>query len=128
MSAPLPIDARVESLSNLPGDYPQAVAPIDDGGPVHPVTRYQRVEVGENRHETVNASHNGMSLRDQFATNVSWAEVEALAPSTAKGCVEFLGLPEGTPWDNRRFVEIVAVLRYRIADAMLVARKAPVQP
>ncbi|MFN7302068.1 MAG: hypothetical protein ACK5U7_11410 [Bacteroidota bacterium] len=65
----------------------------------------------------------GMSLRDYFAANVSVTEAQALAPQTPEECRAFLGMSQHAPWDGKRYPEILATIRYRIADAMIAARK-----
>ena len=65
----------------------------------------------------------GMTLRDYFAAHVTAHEIEWYAPTTSDGCKKFLGINEQATWDAARYVEIIQILKYQIADAMLEARK-----
>jgi hypothetical protein len=64
----------------------------------------------------------GMSLRDYFAAHTSLSEVEALAPATVKGCAALLGINECSYNGNVHYVDVIAKIRYQIADAMIKER------
>lgn len=100
---------------------------IDDGGPAFPGAMdqlfYSREGDLQFASQYVGMPSPGMSLRDYFAAHVSVEEAQALAPDTADGCRKFLGMSQDEPWDGSRYVDILAIIKYEIADAMIARRK-----
>lgn len=95
---------------------------ISDGGPAFPSGLWH--SNNESEPDSCYATEPGMSLRDYLAANVSPQEIEWYVPTDLKGCREFLKLSENEPWTNASYMEIVQIVKYRIADAMLKAREA----
>jgi hypothetical protein len=98
---------------------------INDGGPVFPEqVQVRKVCPRTGKLEGVYTDqHRGMTLRDWLAGQVSPEEIEWYAPVTQGDCRKFLGVTDNDPWDGSRYMEIVQIIKYRIADAMLAARE-----
>lgn len=86
-----------------------SAAPINDGGPAFPARPSERMAGG-----AILSAHNGMSLRDHFAGKA--------LPAVCR-LVES-GSHERRPDDPQDGADFIAISCYRLADAMIKARRA----
>jgi hypothetical protein len=95
------------------------VSEINDGGPAFPCDRDVNCEeCGAHAREIT--PHSGMSLRDYFAAHVD--DDSLVTPDTVAKAAAELGI-DAKDYDNHKhFPILVAMARYRYADAMIARR------
>ena len=86
-----------------------------NGGPAFPVSTYFNHSTG--KFEGLVAG--GLTKRELFAASAPATEISDIFPGSNAGCAELLGIPAHEYKTTQQYLQVLAILRYQWADAML---------